>query len=1139
MSQKIKVDQIADLTATSTELNYTDGVTSNVQTQLDAKLPLSGGALTGAVTTNSTFDGRDVSVDGAKLDGIEAGADVTDTTNVTAAGALMDSEVDADIKTLSLPANTTISAYGATLVDDATASAARTTLGLGTAATTASTDYATAAQGTTADAALPRTGGTMSGAIAMGANNITGAGTVSGTGFTLTNSDLDIGGWNIDASLYNTNTNVYYTNAIHNFVGNTNFSAGIDVTGNVTATGTVDGRDVATDGAKLDGIEAGATADQTNAEIRAAVEAATDSNVFTDADHTKLNGIATGATAYGDSDVDTHLNTSTAASSEVLSWTGTDYDWVAQSSGATSLFGNSNLIGGTGAGAVLDSSAGGAYYNVLLGFNSGNDITTGDKNTIVGTDAGTKITTASSNTFFGYRAGENATGAENTIVGQAAGYALTTGTKNTIIGHQVGTSTITGTSNTMVGYWQTGDSLTSGTYNVLLGGGDVTTGSYNALIARGGLSLTTGSYNFLVGEQAGSTITTGGYNILLGYSAGLRRASDSSSNIAMGWLALRGSNTTSSNTGTYNIALGNSAGYDITSGNSNVLLGKDAGTKITSGSSNVFIGHSAGYASAGVQATTGSNNIVIGSDATPSSATVSNEITIGNASNTSLRLPGLQSGASNGQVMTYNSSTGIIELADAGGGGADLYAANESSPTAQPSATGANAIAIGDSSVASGTQAMASGYKAVSVGSSSHACTDSYASGTNSFAAAIANNTASYGAIGANTIAMSQRAKASDGVSIAIGQDTIASNGGAAIGLEAVATGTGSLALGKATDSTGTGSLAVGQGAQATANYNLAIGLNANATAERAIAIGNNGVIAGSTYSTAIGHNSGFGGSVTATGSGAMSLGGSYASGADSFAAAMVNNTSSYGAQGINSIAMGTRAKSLSNYGVAIGFVAIATQQSTSLGPNSSAGGTSGIRSTAVGYQSQALGSNNTAIGSGSGTRTALYGDVAYSSAIGYSATSTRSGQISFGNGYVDNAQDSQYSITTLRCKTTNNTQTVMTTDNSTATALNQINLRDRVAMSFKGMVVARESAGSGTDCAAFEISGLIRQEAGGASTTVLVNSVITVIDNQPNWGLALSADTTLGGLKIEVTGASLTTIKWAAPIQCAEVYMP
>jgi len=71
---------------------------------------------------------------------VEDGADVTDTTNVTAAGALMDSEVDADIKTLTLPANTTISAFGATLVDDASAAAARTTLGVDAAGTDNSTD---------------------------------------------------------------------------------------------------------------------------------------------------------------------------------------------------------------------------------------------------------------------------------------------------------------------------------------------------------------------------------------------------------------------------------------------------------------------------------------------------------------------------------------------------------------------------------------------------------------------------------------------------------------------------------------------------------------------------------------------------------------------------------------------------------------------------------------------------------------------------------------------------------------------------------------------------------------------------------------------------------------------------------------
>jgi len=48
---------------------------------------------------------------------------------------------------------------------------------------------------------------------------------------------------------------------------------------------------------KLSGIEENATADQTDAEIRTAVENATDSNVFTDADHSKLNAIEASATA--------------------------------------------------------------------------------------------------------------------------------------------------------------------------------------------------------------------------------------------------------------------------------------------------------------------------------------------------------------------------------------------------------------------------------------------------------------------------------------------------------------------------------------------------------------------------------------------------------------------------------------------------------------------------------------------------------------------------------------------------------------------------------------------------------------------------------------------------------------------------
>ena len=52
------------------DASFSTTVTNNIAT----KLPKAGGALTGAVTTNSTFDGRNVSVDGTKLDTIATSA---------------------------------------------------------------------------------------------------------------------------------------------------------------------------------------------------------------------------------------------------------------------------------------------------------------------------------------------------------------------------------------------------------------------------------------------------------------------------------------------------------------------------------------------------------------------------------------------------------------------------------------------------------------------------------------------------------------------------------------------------------------------------------------------------------------------------------------------------------------------------------------------------------------------------------------------------------------------------------------------------------------------------------------------------------------------------------------------------------
>ena len=68
---KVNADDVA---ATVIVANAATAAVAATVTVANAALPKAGGALTGAVTTNSTFDGRNVSVDGSKLDGIAADA---------------------------------------------------------------------------------------------------------------------------------------------------------------------------------------------------------------------------------------------------------------------------------------------------------------------------------------------------------------------------------------------------------------------------------------------------------------------------------------------------------------------------------------------------------------------------------------------------------------------------------------------------------------------------------------------------------------------------------------------------------------------------------------------------------------------------------------------------------------------------------------------------------------------------------------------------------------------------------------------------------------------------------------------------------------------------------------------------------
>ena len=209
------------ITATAAEINYTDGVTSAIQTQLDDKQPLDAGL--------------------TSISGLTTLADRMIYTTASDTYAVA-----------------TLTAAGRSLIDDASASDQRTTLGLGTAATTDSTAYATAAQGTTADAALPKAGGTMTGDLSFGDNDkaIFGAGLqiydngtdshILGTNtghLVIEGSDLRlraVDNTNYFRGVDGSATYLYHPDAT-NGIKLATTSTGVDVTGTITSDGlTVD-----------------------------------------------------------------------------------------------------------------------------------------------------------------------------------------------------------------------------------------------------------------------------------------------------------------------------------------------------------------------------------------------------------------------------------------------------------------------------------------------------------------------------------------------------------------------------------------------------------------------------------------------------------------------------------------------------------------------------------------------------------------------------------------------------------------------------------------------------------------------------------------------------------------------------------
>ena len=340
--------------------------------------------------------------------------------------------------------------------------------------------------------------------------------------------------------------------------------------------------------------------------------------------------------------------------------------------------------------------------------------------------------------------------------------------------------------------------------------------------------------------------------------------------------------------------------------------------------------------------------------------------------------------------------------------------------------------------------------------------------------------------------------------------------------------------------------VAIGDNARALNNFATAVGAHANASGVFSTAIGSASASSAGPNATAA-RCIALGEYAYASGDTAVAMANSRASGANSFAAAIVNNTATYGATNTTAIAMGNLAKATGLDAVALSDTSVASgANSLAIGWQATAsaaqaGAFGGRGAVASGANAHAIGSYAYASGAASlalSTEPSGYYTQAtqsYSVAIGNRAVSSIASKLAYAGGVFSSNGDAQTGIFVLRSDTTDATAEALTTNNSTAGTTNQIILPNNSAYSFSGTIVARQDAASGTACAAWKIEGLIRRE-GSAGTTVLVNSATTVIDNTPSWGMALSADTTNGGLAITVTGAAATNIRWVATIHTSEV---
>ena len=628
LDAKGTVSTLSDLsvTASSTELNYVDGVTSAIQTQLNAKLDKSGGTMTGNLTLNAdptTALGAASKgyVDTIAAAGIHyhdpvrvehpsnlnatynngtAGVGATLTNAGTNAALVLD-DVSMVLNDRVLVANQT----------DQTQNGVYTVTTVGDGSTawvlTRSTDTDSAGpsdpnafgkgdaffikEGTTNAGHLDVL--TTAGTIVFGTTNIVFA-EVAETAVYTAGTDITL-----DGTTFNLNSTI-----AADTTGNAATATAWETARSITLTGDVTGTATGVDGSGNVSITTTVTSPYADSDVDTHLNTGTAAS----GEYLSWNGSdydwATVPAGYADSDVDTHLNTGTASNGQYLSWNGSDYDWATVSTtvGIDDLTDGYNVGDSVGLGTdALANDDGSSNYNTAVGQNALKTVSTGTSNTAIGAFAGNSAT-GDYNTFSGNASGYNTTGDENVAVGSIALQVNTSGNQNTAVGREAINQNTTGNGSTGLGYRALyGDGQTAHSYNTGVGW-------------RSGLNITTGTYNSFLGASTAVRNSSGTKNTAVGNEA-LYNNTTGQQNVAIGFNALKG---TASSAHIYNTAVGAQAGESISTGGQNTFVGFDAGSNVTTGGSNIVIGG--------------------GSEAT--SATVSNEITLGSTGITRFRIPG-------------------------------------------------------------------------------------------------------------------------------------------------------------------------------------------------------------------------------------------------------------------------------------------------------------------------------------------------------------------------------------------------------------------------------------------------------------------------------------------------------------------